>query len=99
MNIKISDAGLEYLEKKQHKTITLAINTSGGGCCPTFESEDIYFKSPQNPEDFNEYEVNGFKIYIDKKAKVATPSLQFDVEKMLVFTKFTVKGLSLKKQG
>ncbi|MBE0450783.1 MAG: hypothetical protein IBX70_08045 [Clostridia bacterium] len=99
MNIKISDVGLEYLENKQHKTITLVINTSGGGCCPTFESEDIYFKAPQNPEEFNEFEVNSFKIYIDKKARVNTPALQFDVEKKLVFTKFTVRGLALKKQG
>lgn len=98
MNIKITEAGLEYLEKKQHKVITLEIKTSGGGCCPTFEMEEIYFNPPRDLDEFNEFEVNNLKVFIDKKAKVITPALQFDAEKKLFFTNLIVKGLSLKKQ-
>ncbi len=98
MNIKISDAGLDYLERKQHNVITLEIEITGGGCCPTYEVEDIYFKQPDHLDKFNVSEFNGITLYIDKNVKVITPVLQFDVEKTLIFEKMIVKGLGLKKQ-
>jgi Fe-S cluster assembly iron-binding protein IscA len=97
MKIKISDAGMEYLKRKQYNSITLEIKTSGGGCCPTFESDEIYFKEPQNIDNYNVFEVSDISVYVDKKAKVIASVLQFDVEKLMFFTKLTVSGLALKK--
>lgn len=66
---------------------------------PTFETQDIDFSIPQSAQDYNEYEVDGIKVYVDKKARVATPTLKFDVNKKLFFYEIVVSELSLKKQG
>lgn len=96
MEIKISEQGQDYLNKRGYKIITLEITTSGGGCCPTFESYEISFKPPDGIEHFHVFDVDQIKVYLDKKAKVITPILQFDVEKKLLFSKWIVTGLALK---
>lgn len=94
--IKIDDNVISYLSKKNKKVITLTINQSGGGCCPTFEIADIDLKAPENELIYNQFQINGITVYVSKIAKVTTPVLKFSLEKLLFVSSIVPVGLSLK---
>lgn len=96
INIKFDENVLSYLEQKKRNTLTLTINISGGGCCPTIEVADIDFSPPEELGDYNKFECDNINVYISKRAKILTPVLRFKLEKNLFFSRIVPIGLSLK---
>jgi len=96
INIKFDENVLIYLKNKNRNVLTLTINTSGGGCCPTIEVVDIDFNTPKNLDSYNNFTCNDIDVYISKTAKINTPVLRFKLEKALFFSRITPVGLNLK---
>ncbi|MGB3368094.1 MAG: hypothetical protein WBA54_11425 [Acidaminobacteraceae bacterium] len=96
INIKFDDDVLIYLKNKKRSVLTLTINISGGGCCPTIEVVDIDFNIPNNLESYNNLTCDGIDVYISKTAKINTPVLRFKLEKALFFSHIIAVGLNLK---
>lgn len=96
INIKFDDDVLIYLKNKKRNVLTLTINISGGGCCPTIEVFDIDFNTPQDLDLYNNFTYDGIDVYISKNAKINTPVLRFKLEKSLFFSHIIPVGLNLK---
>jgi len=94
--IRIDDNVLSYLEKKKRKVITLTINKSGGGCCPTIEVYDIDLNQPSNIEFYNKFEIDDVTVFVNKIARVTAPILRFSLQKSLFVSSIIPSGLSLK---
>lgn len=96
ISIKFDENVVRYLEQKKRNTLTLTINISGGGCCPTIEVADIDFSPPEECDDYNKFNCENINVYISKKAKIITPVLRFKLEKNLFFCRIVPIGLNLK---
>ncbi len=94
--IKIDDTLLAYLKKKNKSIISLTVNTSGGGCCPTIEVADVEIREPSNLNDYNKYEAHGVSVFVSKNARVTAPVLRFQLKKSLFVSNIIPIGLSLK---
>lgn len=94
--IKIDDSALAYLRKKKKNTVTLNINKSGGGCCPTIEVADIDLTKPENTKLYNAYAVGEITVFVSKIAQVSAPVLRFKLQKTLFFSTLVPVGLRLK---
>lgn len=96
INIKFDEAVLIYLKNKNRNVLTLTINISGGGCCPTVEVFDIDFSTPKTLDSYNKFTYDDISVYISKTAKINTPVLRFKLEKSLFFSSIIPVGLNLK---
>ncbi|MDD3306306.1 MAG: CC/Se motif family (seleno)protein [Acetobacterium sp.] len=96
--IKIDDAVLKWMRKKRKKVLTLSVNTTGGGCCPTFEIVEIDMIEPDQTENFQLFKQNDITLYIGKNARVAAPTLHFKLKKNFIGATIQVEGLSLKRR-
>jgi hypothetical protein len=94
--IIIDDSVLDYLKAKNKRVITLSINKSGGGCCPTFDVVDISLRVPSNIEMYNKYEDGNITIFISKLVIIKAPVLRFSLKKSLFFSNIIAVGLTLK---
>ena len=94
--IKIDDAVLAYLKKKKKNTITLTVNKSGGGCCPTIEVADVDLREPVNTVVYDKFVVGDINIFVSKIARVTAPVLRFSLQKTLFVSSIVPAGLSLK---
>jgi len=95
-DIKIDDNVLAYLQKKNKNIITLTVNKSGGGCCPTIEVADIDLKEPLNLVIYNRFEVGDITVFVSKIARVTAPVLRFQLQKTLFISSIVPAGISLK---
>jgi len=96
--IKIDDAVLNWMCKKRKKVLTLSVNTTGGGCCPTFEIVEIDMIEPDQTENFQLFEQNDITLYISKNTRITAPTLHFKLKKNLIGATIQAEGLSLKKR-
>lgn len=96
-DIKLSPELIEHLESKNKKHITLDINVLGGGCCPTFESEEITLSKPKDESHYDKFEYDSLRVYISSKARVVAPVLHFKLRSGLLMKKIIVDGLSIRK--
>ncbi len=96
--IKIDEAVLMLMHKKRKKVLTLSVNTTGGGCCPTFEIAEVDMNKPDHAENFELFEQNDIILYISKNARIAAPTLHFKLKKNFIGTTIQAEGLSLKKR-
>lgn len=97
--IKIDEGVLEYLKKKNKSIITLTVNQSGGGCCPTIEVANIELFEPDNSTLYNRFIVDDITIFVSKNARVTTPVLSFTIEKTLFFSNIVPVGITLKTEN
>lgn len=95
--IAIDDNVLEYLKKKNKKVITLTINKSGGGCCPTFEVADVDLSEPSNMLIYNKYNIGDITVFVSKIAKVTAPVLRFSLNRTFFLSSIVPSGISLKE--
>lgn len=95
-DIKIDDNVVDYMTKKGKHTLTLDINKSGGGCCPTIEVVEISFKEPENLNAYKCYIEKGINVYVSKQARVTSPVLKFILSKTLFSKQIIPIGLTLK---
>lgn len=98
ITIKIDDDVLEWMNKKRKRVLTLQVNTTGGGCCPTFEIADINLFKPDQVENFETFEQNDITVYISKNARISARTLHFMLKKNLIGATILAEGLSLKKR-
>jgi Fe-S cluster assembly iron-binding protein IscA len=98
ITIKIDDDVLEWMNKKRKRVLTLRVNTTGGGCCPTFEIADINLFKPDQVENFETFEQNDITVYISKNTRISAPTLHFILKKNLIGATIQAEGLSLKKR-
>lgn len=96
--IKIDETVLTLMHKKRKKVLTLSVNTTGGGCCPTFEIAEVDMNKPDHAENFELFEQNDIILYISKNARIAAPTLHFKLKKNFIGTTIQAEGLSLKKR-
>jgi hypothetical protein len=96
--IKIDDAVLNWMRKKRKKVLTLLVNTTGGGCCPTFEIAEVDMYKPDHAEEFELFEQNDITLYIGKNARIAAPTLHFKLKKNFIGATIQAEGLSLKRR-
>ncbi len=94
--IKIDDQVIAYLEKKNKEIITLTVNKSGGGCCPTIEVCDVNIGAPENDSFYNKYPVGGVTVFVSKTARITAPVLKFSLKKTFFISSIVPTGLSLK---
>ncbi len=96
MKIVLEPNVIQHLKDKKSSVITLSVNQSGGGCCPTIETAEVDLSAPKNVEDYILYEQDGYQVYVGRNVKVGTPVLKFVLEKVLFFKSIEAKGLILK---
>lgn len=96
--IEIDQSVLEQAHKKGKKVLTLSISTTGGGCCPTFETAEVNLIKPDDVEQFDIFEQDNMTIYISKRARIIAKTLHFKRKKNLIGATIQVEGLSLKKR-
>jgi hypothetical protein len=96
--IKIDEAVLMLMHKKRKKVLTLSVNTTGGGCCPTFEIAEVDMYKPDQIENFESFEQNDITLYISKNARIAAPTLHFKLKKNFIGATIQAEGLSLKRR-
>jgi len=94
-SIKLENNLLQYLQKKNKKCITLTINKSGGGCCPTFEVIEIVTSLPSNTSDYTEYDSEDIKIFISNNTRILASTLRFTLRKTLFISVIGVEGISI----
>lgn len=95
--VRLSPELVEYLKNKRKHSITLDISTLGGGCCATFESEEITLSEPQDQTLYNKIEYGSIRVYISRKARIVAPVLHFKMHSGLLIKKIIVDGLSIRK--
>lgn len=93
--IKLDKNLLQYLKKKNKKCITLTINKSGGGCCPTFEVIEIISSSPSNTADYSEYNSEGIQLFISNNTRIIASTLRFTLNKTFFIHVIGVEGISI----
>ena len=95
--VRLSPELIEYLKNKRKHSITLDISTLGGGCCETFESEEITLSQPEDERSYNKIECDSIWVYISSKARVVAPVLHFRMHSGFLMKKIIVDGLSIRK--
>ncbi|WP_041668844.1 hypothetical protein [Acetobacterium woodii] len=96
--IKIDQSVLDQAHKKDKNVLTLSISTTGGGCCPTFETAEVNLIKPDDTEPYDIFEQDNMTIYISKRARVIAKTLHFKLKKNLIGVTIQAEGLSLKKR-
>lgn len=96
MNIQVDPAVLEHMSKKGKTVLTLTVQQSGGGCCPTIESADVELKEPKNTDLYTTYEQDGIRIFVGKNVRVTAPVLRFTLEKIMFVKSIVPRGIQLK---
>lgn len=94
--INLTEALIEHMNKKRKSSLTLDINTLGGGCCDTFEALDITFGKPENPDLYHMKSIKEIDIYISRRSRVLAPVLKFDLQKKRFSNKIVVEGIALR---
>lgn len=95
--VKLSSELIEHLKNKGKHSITLDINILGGGCCATFESEEITLSEPQDESLYDKIEYDSIQVYVSRKARIIAPVLHFRMHSGLLIKKVMVDGLSIRK--
>lgn len=80
MNIIISHEVKTHLKMMGRRTMTIYSEVMSGCWSPR---PDIFvsLKEPVDPEEYNEYEVDGIKVYIYKEAVIIGDSIEIELAK------------------
>ena len=96
MKILIQNDLKTYLDEHKHDTISLKLvhhDLSTGNIYT--KVPEIKYHAPHDLDEFDDYDVDGIKIYVAKDIKAYDDTLEFVHEKLLGVHACHVKGLNL----
>lgn len=96
MKVLLSEDLKKYLHEHDHNVIVLKLLHTE--CCTgniNSRRPDVTYKEPHNPEDFETYTVDDFKVYIEKDVHAYGDTVEFIHESLLGKHSCHVKGLNL----
>ena len=96
MKIILDDSVKSYLKEHHHHDMTLKLQISD--CCTgniNSKRPDISFKEPKHLENFDEYDIDEFRVFVQKDIDAYDDTLTFTDSKLIFRHAPNVIGLNL----
>ena len=96
MKIILEEDLKNYLHEHKHHTLSLQlIHSDYNGSNLHVHQPNIHYSQPSNLDQFDEYLVDDFKVYVEKHIQAQEDTLKFTHQKLIGAHFCSVEGLKL----
>ena len=93
MNIQIDEKVKSFLKKKEKNTLTVELQVSDSCCIPA-SLPHVVMEEPKDREKYDQFEVEGFTVYVYKGAVVKN-RLRLVLSNYILFKEIEIEGIQI----